>query len=80
MGYRVSQQSRKRMSFIHYKGLRLNLMKRTSAKVLKRHKREMIESGTLDVGQLIVPIEYDVLKIHKNGALVKYFYVIYIYE
>lgn len=70
MGYDVKIAARKRTSWMNYKGHRLNVKKKTSSAVLKKRKQQMIESGAIEIGEAIVPIEYDVIRIQSDGTLV----------
>ena len=70
IGYQVTVKPIKRASWMNYKGHRLNVKKRTSSYVLKKKKQELIESGLIDVGKTIVPIEYDVIRVDPDGNLV----------
>ena len=72
MGYAVKTAPRKRASWMNYKGHRLNMKKKTSSAVLKKLKRELIESDAIDIGDAIVPIEYDVIRVNADGSLVSY--------
>lgn len=46
------------------------MQKKTSAIELRKQKQQFIASGKLDVGDAIVPIEYDVIRVLENGTLV----------
>ena len=47
-----------------------NVPRRTSLKTLKERKDEMIRDGEITVGEKIVPIEYEVLRIDPEGNMV----------
>ena len=47
-----------------------NVPRRTSLKTLKERKDEMIRDGEITVGEKIVPIEYEVLRIDPDGNMV----------
>ena len=47
-----------------------NVPRRTSLKILKERKDEMIRDGEITVGEKIVPIEYEVLRIDPEGNMV----------
>lgn len=34
-------------------------------------KKDLIESGAIDIGELIVPIEYFTMRVNKDGTLVR---------
>ena len=58
------------MSFANYKSHRLNTQQINSAKLLQQKKRQMIANGEIDLGKLIVSIDYTVLTIHGDGKMV----------
>lgn len=70
MGFQATTSERKRLSFLNYKGFKLNIRRRTSAAILRKMKQKMINSGAIDVGKPIVPITYHVMKVGNDGKLV----------
>ena len=74
-GYDVLVNSKRRTSWMNYKGYALNVKRRTPSLVLREKKKELIDSGSIDVGKAIVTIEYDVIKIDSDGKLVSFKYI-----
>ena len=70
MGFDVNEKKKLRASFMNYSGYNLNTLRKTSSKVLRNKKHAMIESGEVDTGELIVPIEYYVANIQPDGSMV----------
>ena len=70
LGFNVIEKKKVRMSFANYKSHRLNTQQITSAKLLQQKKRQMIANGEIDLGKLVVPINYTVLTIHEDGRMV----------
>ena len=55
---------------MNFKTVERNVPRRTSLKTLKERKDEMIRDGEITVGEKIVPIEYEVLRIDPDGNMV----------
>lgn len=66
----IPVRHRQRRSWRNYKTIKLNYIKRTSRLALRKLKQKMIESGKIDIGIPIVPIDYTVMKVNKDGKLV----------
>lgn len=66
----IPTKPRRRRSWRCYKSLKLNYIKRASRLVLRKMKRDLIQSGKIDIGIPIVPIDYTVVKLDKEGKLV----------
>ena len=58
MGYELTFQPKKRISWDNYTGYKLNVQKPASIITLKKMKADMIQNGEIDVGELVVPITY----------------------
>ena len=59
-----------RRTCTQYRGLRLACKRLTSSLKLQQMKRRPINFGKIDVGIPIVPIDYCVMKVNKQGKLV----------
>lgn len=70
LGYDVCSKKVKRISWMNYKSQRLNVLKPTPLSHLKQMKKNMLAAGEIDVGELIVPIDYYVMKVKKDGTMV----------
>ena len=55
---------------MNFETVERNVPRRTSLKTLKERKDEMIRDGEITVGEKIVPIEYEVLRIDPEGNMV----------
>ena len=55
---------------MNFETVERNVPRRTSLKTLKERKDEMIRDGEITVGEKIVPIEYEVLRIDPDGNMV----------
>lgn len=66
----IPTAKRVRRSWRRYRGLRLAYKNLTSSLKLRQMKRRYIHSGKIDVGIPIVPIDYTVMKVDKQGKLV----------
>ena len=62
-------RKKRRTSWLNYNGIKLNIRRRASYAALRRQKLKMIDSGEIDIGKPIVPIEYSVITV-KDGKLV----------
>lgn len=71
LGYTdISVSKKKRRSWRNYATININFHKMTSRKTLRQKKKQMILSGEIDVGIPIVPVEFTVIRINKQGKLV----------
>ena len=70
LGFNVIEKKKVRLSFANYKSHRLNTQQINFAKLLQQKKRQMIANGKIDLGKLIVPIDYTVVTIHGDGRMV----------
>ena len=61
---------RLRQKNMNFETVERNVPRRTSLKTLKERKDEMIRDGEITVGEKIVPIEYEVLRIDPDGNMV----------
>lgn len=71
LGYEVKTRKRKRISWQNYAGHTLNIARTTSSQTLKAMKEKMIEQGEIDIGEMVVPLDYEVMSIEKDGSLVR---------
>ena len=55
---------------MNFKTVEKNVPRRTSLKTLKERKDEMKKDGEITVGEKIVPIKYEVLRIDPDGNMV----------
>ena len=55
---------------MNFETVERNVPRRTSLKTLKERKDEMIRDGEITVGEKIVPIEFEVLRIDPGGNMV----------
>ena len=55
---------------MNYKGFNLNTQRKTSAETLRKKKLAMLESGEINAGELVVPVEYYVTTIQPDGSMV----------
>ena len=55
---------------MNFKIVERNVPRQTSLKTLKERKDEMIRDGEITVGEKIVPIEYEVLRIDPEGNMI----------
>lgn len=70
LGYEIRVIPKYRAAWKNHKHHNLNICVSTSISELTTMKREMIEEGRINIGEPIVPIDYDVVKINKQGKLV----------
>ena len=70
LGFNETQKRRLRQSNLNFEKLNINVPRRTSVKVLQKKRQEMITSGQISVGEKIVPIEYEIMKIYPDGKMV----------
>ena len=70
VGFDVIEKREVRISFANYKSHRLNTQQINFAKLLQQKKRQMIANGKIDLGKLIMPIDYTALTIHGDGRMV----------
>ena len=66
----VTIKIRLRQTNMNFETVERNVPRRTSLKTLKERKDEMIRDGEITVGEQIVPIEYEVLRIDPDGNMV----------
>lgn len=77
LGYNVITRKRKRISWENYENHTLNTTKTTSSKALHQMKTTKIAAGEIDVGEMVVPIEYDVMSVKADGSLVRCYNLLY---
>jgi len=70
MGFKSPVKPRIRTAWLNYKGHNLNAQKRTSVHKLKQMKAMKLANGEIDIGNLVVPIEYETMHIREDGTMV----------
>ena len=55
---------------MNYKEFNLSTQRKTSAETLRKKKLAMLESGEINAGEFVVPVEYYVTTIQSNGSMV----------
>ena len=69
-GFNVTTKRKLRQANLNFKDYDKNAPRRTSVAVLRAKKQTMIASGELTVGEKIVPVEYEVMRIDPDGNMV----------
>ena len=59
-----------RTSWLKHEGLGVNILVPPSVREFYRMRDEMIRNKDIDIGELIVPIQYEVVVVDKDGKLV----------
>ena len=70
LGFDVTIKRRRRQTNMNFETVERNVPRRTSLKTLKERKDEMIRDGEITVGEKIVPIEHEILRIDPEGNIV----------
>ena len=70
LGFDVTIKRRLWQTNMNFETVERNVPRRTSLKILKERKDELIRDGEITVGEKIVPIEYEVLRMDPEGNMV----------
>lgn len=69
LDYPVSVEPRFRRAWLSY-SCGLNAVRPPSQKEINEMKKQKIRDGEIDIGELIVPVRYTVIKVNKDGTMV----------
>lgn len=71
MGFTVPEKNKRiRQSNLNFKGYDLNVPRQVPSFLLRQRRKDLLASGEVQAGEKIVPIEYEVLRVDRDGNLV----------
>ena len=70
MAFPVVQKPKHRTTWLKHDGLRLNIIIPASIREFYKMKSQLIKNKEIDIGELIVPMQYSVVVVSKDGTLV----------